>query len=103
MSIGSIRSVILYLNNHYADDVTLDVLQEKFYISKYYLCREFRKATGLTVHKYIRRKRLTRVHELRTQGLPIGDAALEAGFRDYSSFYRAFQKEYGVPPRKGLG
>lgn len=102
ISMGSIRSVILYLNNHYTADLTLDILQEKFYISKYYLCREFRKATGLTVHEYIRRKRLTKVHELRAQGMPIGDAAMEAGFRDYSSFYRAFQKEYGVPPRKGL-
>lgn len=102
VSTGPIKSVILYLNNNYAGEVTLDILQEKFFISKYYLCREFRKVTGLTVHEYIRRKRLTRVRELRSQGLHIGDAALEAGFRDYSSFYRAFRKEYGVPPRKDL-
>ena len=101
-STSPVKSVILYLNNHYNTDVTLDALQERFYISKYYLCREFRKATGLTVHEYIRRKRLTRVRELRSQGLRINDAALEAGFNDYSSFYRAFQKEYGIPPRKDV-
>lgn len=98
-STNPIKSVILYLNNNYDTSVTLDVLQKKFFISKYYLCREFRKATGLTVHEYIRRKRLTKVRELRSQGLRINDAALEAGFNDYSSFYRAFQKEYGMPPR----
>ena len=102
ISMGPIKSVILYLNNHYASDIKLDILQEKFFISKYYLCREFRKATGLTVHEYIRRKRLTKARELRNLGMPIGDAALEAGFHDYSSFYRAFQKEYGVPPRKAM-
>ncbi len=101
-STSPVKSVILYLNNNYNTDVTLDALQERFYISKYYLCREFRKATGLTVHEYIRRKRLTRVRELRSQGLRINDAALEAGFNDYSSFYRAFQKEYGIPPRKDV-
>ena len=98
-----IKSVILYLNNHYTSAITLDILQEKFFISKYYLCREFRKATGMTVHAYIRRKRLTKVRELHSQGLRIGNAAMEAGFHDYSSFYRAFQKEYGIPPRQDLG
>ena len=102
ISMRPIKSVILYLNNHYASDITLDTLQDRFFISKYYLCREFRKATGLTVHEYIRRKRLTRVRELHAQGMPIGDAALETGFHDYSSFYRAFQKEYAAPPRKAL-
>ncbi len=98
-----IRSVILYLNSHYASPITLDALQEKFFLSKYYLCREFRKATGMTVHTYICRKRLTRVRELHALGKSISSAALEAGFHDYSSFYRAFQKEYGCPPRQDLG
>lgn len=97
-----VKSIILYLNGNYTGEITLDALQEKFFISKYHLCREFRKATGLTVHEYVRRKRLTKVHELRSQGLRIGDAAVEAGFRDYSSFYRAFRKEYGTPPKKDL-
>lgn len=99
-SVSPVRSVILYLSSNYDTSVTLDFLQEKFFISKYYLCREFHKATGLTVHEYIRRKRLTKVRELRSQGMRICDAAMEAGFHDYSSFYRAYQKEYGIPPRK---
>lgn len=102
ISMGPIRSVILHLNNHYTGNITLDYLQERFFISKYYLCREFRKATGLTVHEYIRRKRLTKVRELCAGGMSIGDAALKAGFQDYSSFYRAFRREYGVPPRREL-
>ncbi len=102
LSVEPIKSVILYLNNNYTSDITLDTLQEKFFISKYYLCREFHRATGLTVHAYISRKRLTKVRELRSRGMRIGDAALEAGFRDYSSFYRAFQKEYGVSPREAM-
>lgn len=102
VSSGPIKSVILYLNNHFSLDVTLDSLQDRFFISKYYLCREFRRTTGLTIHEYIRRKRLTKVRELCSQGMSINSAALEAGFHDYSCFYRAFRKEYGAPPRKEL-
>lgn len=97
-----IKPVLLYLNNNYAEDITLDMLEEKFYLSKYYLCRTFHKATGLTIHEYIRRKRLTRVRELRSEGLSIGEAATQSGFRSYSSFYRAYLNEFGTPPRKEM-
>ena len=90
------------LNNHYTEDITLDLLHEKFFISKYHLCRAFHKATGLTIHEYIRRKRVTKVRELCAEGMSIGDAAAQAGFNDYSSFYRAYQKEYGTSPREDL-
>ena len=96
------KSVLLYLNNRYAEDISLDMLGDKFYLSKYHLCRAFKKATGLTIHEYIRRKRLTRVRELRAEGKNITQAAMEAGFHDYSSFYRAYLKEHGNPPKSDL-
>ena len=97
-----VKSVILYINNHYTEDISLDFLENKFFISKYYLCRAFRKSTGLTIHEYIRRKRLTKVRELCEAGLNISNASIQSGFRDYSSFYRAYQKEYGVSPSSDL-
>lgn len=97
-----IKPVLLYLNNNYTEDISLSMLEEKFFLSKYYLCRAFHKATGLTVHEYVRRKRLTRVRELRSEGMNIGEAAIQSGFHSYSSFYRAYLNEYGTPPRKDL-
>lgn len=100
LSSSPIKKVILYLNNNYTQDITLDMLEERFFLSKYYLCRMFHKATGLTIREYIRRKRLTRVRELRAEGKNIGEAAAGAGFLSYSSFYRAYINEYGTAPRK---
>ena len=97
-----VKSIILYINNHYTEDISLDFLENKFFISKHYLCRAFRKATGLTIHEYIRRKRLTKVRELCESGLNISTASNQAGFSDYSSFYRAYQKEYGTSPSSDL-
>ena len=99
---GPIRAIIQYLNQNYTENITLDMLAEKFYLSKYYLCRAFHKATGLTIHDYIRVKRLTLVRELKSEGKNISEAAMRAGFTDYSSFYRAYVKEYGVSPRNDL-
>lgn len=102
MTANPMRPVLLYLNNRYTENITLDMLQEQFFMSKYYLCRTFHKATGLTIHEYLRRKRLTRVRELKTEGKSIMEAALQAGFGDYSSFYRAYRKEYGCAPSEEL-
>ncbi|MBQ8816075.1 MAG: helix-turn-helix domain-containing protein [Lachnospiraceae bacterium] len=99
---GTLKEIISYLNEHFTEDITLNLLEDKFYISKYYLCRAFRKATGLTVHEYIRLKRLAMVRDLRAGGMNIGDAALQAGFHDYSAFYRAYKKEFGPAPGKNL-
>ena len=97
-----IKSVIHYINRHYTEDISLDLLHEKFFVSKYHLCRAFHKATGLTIHEYIRRKRITKVRELYAEGMNLGDAAVGSGFSDYSSFYRAYRKEYGTSPKKDL-
>ncbi len=99
---GSMKSVLVFLNNNYTDDISLDMLADKFFLSKHYLCRAFHKATGLTVHEYICSKRLALVRELRGNGMNLGEAAMAAGFRDYSSFYRAYVKQHGISPKEGL-
>ena len=96
----TIKNVINYLNSHFTEDVTLDTLCEEFFVSKYHLCHLFKKATGLTVHQYIKQKRLTLVDELKLEGKTLTDAALTAGFCDYSSFYRAYVKLHKKNPAK---
>lgn len=96
----SIAPILIYLNNNFTEDLSLDTLANMFYLSKGYLCRAFHQATGLTVHEYIRRKRLALAHDLRASGMNLTEAAGAAGFHDYSSFYRSYVKEYGFSPRK---
>lgn len=97
-----IEKVIAYINKHYTDDIDLEILENEFFISKYHLCRIFRKATGLTVHDYINRKRLTKVRELCAEGKNLSDAAILSGFCDYSSFYRAHKKVTGRSPKNSF-
>lgn len=96
-----IKSVIHYINNHYTEKITLDAICEKFFLSKYYLCHIFKEATGLTVHEYVKRKRLALAREYVREGKTLTEAAILSGFSDYSSFYRAYMKENKQNPKKG--
>lgn len=95
-----VKQILLYINNNFAENINLDRLAEQFFVSKYHICKIFKNGTGHTVHSYVTRKRITRVRELRKQGKSISEAAYLAGFGNYTSFYRAYLKEYGAPPGK---
>ena len=97
-----IKKVISHINANLKNEITLDKLAKEFYISKYHLCRTFKNSTGLTIHDYIKQKRLTIVKELVKEGNTLTDAAISAGFNDYSSFYRAYVKRYNENPRTAL-
>lgn len=98
----TVSAVVQYLNNNFTREITLDMLAEKFYISKYHLCKVFMNATGLTIHKYVQLKRFAMIRDLRVNGMNLLDASLQAGFLNYSSFYRAYVNEYGLAPTKDL-
>lgn len=95
---SSIQSIIHYLNTHFTDDISLEFLCNHFFISKYYLCRIFKKHTGLTLQQYINEKRLSYFESLRKEGRLLTECASLAGFHDYSAFYRVYVKKYGHSP-----
>lgn len=95
-----LADVINYINSHYTEDLYLEDIASRFFISKYHLCHLFKETTGLTMHTYINRKRITRVRELVADGSNITNAVVNAGFNNYSSFYRAYVKVFGVSPGK---
>ncbi|MBQ5746687.1 MAG: helix-turn-helix transcriptional regulator, partial [Clostridia bacterium] len=99
---GLIKDIVIYINDNITSPLTLDSIAEHFYISKYYLCRLFKKKLGLTVSKYITHKRILLVKELYASGKNITEAVVNSGFGDYSSFFTAYKKETGESPRKGL-
>ena len=95
---GTITDMIRYLNEHLTEPVTLDDLSSRFFISKYYMNRAFKKATGTTVMDYLIYKRVVMARQLMLNGFTASDAANETGFGDYSTFYRAYKKVMGCRP-----
>lgn len=81
-----------YINNHLKDDLSIDALSQRFYISKYHFMRLFKEHTGYSVHQYILEKRLIYTKRLTGEGMKITCACIEAGFKDYSTYLRASKK-----------
>ncbi len=90
--------VIKYLNDNIDKDITLDKLSRRFFVSKYYLCRAFKKHNGISVHGYITQKRVMYAKQLIENGETASGAAYKVGFGDYSAFYRAYIKIVGKSP-----
>ncbi len=96
-----LRQVIRYINNHFTENISIDELSEKFFVSKYHLCKIFKKATGHTIHSYITNKRLSFVDEMTSNGAKLSEASDKAGFNSYSSYYRAYKNKHRRAPSNG--
>lgn len=94
--------VIAYIQEHLREEVNVDLLAEKFYISKYYLMRQFKQATGYSIHQYLNEKRIQAAKQMILSGMPASRACYECGFRDYSTFARRFKEIVGIAPSKVL-
>jgi AraC-like DNA-binding protein len=87
-----------YLENHYAEEVTLDDLVRLTHLSRYHLIRVFSGSVGVPPHAYLRQVRIRRAKEQLARGAGITDVALAAGFTDQSHLTRWFKRLWGITP-----
>lgn len=93
-----IVELVQYINSHLAEELTVETLSGKFYISKYHMMRKFKEETGYSLHQYILEKRILAAREQILAGTPATTACLECGFKDYSTFTRAFKSKLQMLP-----
>lgn len=92
--------ILKYINENLSENLSIQVLSENFFMSRYYFMHKFKANTGYTVYNYILKKRLIKVNRLVKEGMSLGEASEQSGFRDYSSFVRAFKKHFLLSPRE---
>ena len=90
--------IINYINEYIDSNISLDNLAKRFFVSKYYLCRSFKKYSGVSIHAYVNHKRVMYAKQLIDSGETASGAAYKVGFGDYSAFYRAYVKIVGKTP-----
>ena len=93
-----IKHLILFIENHLSEELSVEYLAEQFYISRYHLMRLFKKETGQSLYDYLTERRLFFARELMRQGISATESCFQAGFGSYSSFTRAYGKRFGTTP-----
>ena len=91
--------ILDYINENLAEDITIDKLAAQFYLNRYYLMHFFKEGTGYTIGNYITEKRLLHAKNLVQKGKTLTEACFESGFKNYSTFSRAFKKAFNTMPK----
>lgn len=91
--------VISYINQNLATLRSPKEVADAFYLSQSQLYRSFREYTGTTLWNYVRTKQLITAKELLLNGEAPAKVATACGFDDYSTFYRAYKRQFGRSPQ----
>lgn len=94
-----IGSIVKYINENYGSISDIEEIANKFYISKYHLCRLFSKNLGVSIITYLNTIKIRKACEMIKDGKEsITDIAMNCGFNSSSYFCKVFRAEKGVSP-----
>lgn len=94
-----IDSILSYTEQNYNEKITIQDITDEFHIGKTVLIRLFKENLNCTFHHHLTLVRLNAAKNMFTNDLSMETIAESVGFNDYSSFYRAFKKEFGISPK----
>ncbi len=95
---SAVQQVRGYLDEHFAEPVSLAELAGLVGLSPYYVHRVFEREVGLPPHAYLESVRIRQAQRLLAQGEPIAQVAAELGFSDQSHLTRRFTRLLGITP-----
>lgn len=105
--VESLQRAIEYMEDHLLEEITVKDIAKQAHLSPYHFQRTFVILTGITIGKYLRRRRLTKAaQELCNSSTKVIDLDYKYGYQTPESFAKAFQKQHGFTPsevRKGIG
>ena len=94
--------IVNFVNDNITLPLTSDSIAAHFYISRSLLYSQFKKATGTSIHNYIRAKRLIMARQLISAGISPVDACWQCGFSDYTTFFRGYKARFGTSPKDDI-
>lgn len=93
-----IDEITAYLENHLEDKITLSQTAHRFLVSKSTISHLFSQKLGISFYRWVTQRRLIAAKNLIQEGKAMEDIFEQVGFGDYTTFYKAFKKEYGISP-----
>jgi AraC-like DNA-binding protein len=98
-NLNRLNMVLQYIQNNYADSISIEDLATLIHLSEYRFCHLFKESIGQSPLNYINEVRLKKAHHLLEQNeMTISEVASAVGFQDYNNFGRLFRKYFGYSP-----
>ena len=95
-----VQQIMLYLDSHFTEQLTLHSIADHFHVSVSYLCREFARYNLHSIYDYVLYRRVMFACEQIKKGGNLTTIAYQCGFNNYNTFMRTFKKHIGMPPRE---
>lgn len=89
-----------YIDRHFMEDISVASIAGAMAMAPTSAQRLFRNETGMSIKSYLTLRRVTAAKSLIMQGQNAMDIFTDCGFKDYSTFYRAFRKYIGMTPNE---
>lgn len=93
-----IETACNYMEQHFAEHISLDQICREAGLSRSALLRAFTKSKGITPYRYLETIRINEAEKLLSAGVPLPDAAIMTGFSDQSHFTNYFTSFTGLSP-----
>lgn len=94
-----IREVIRYVQQRYAEDISISSIAGHVYLTPTYLCLLFKKERGMSIHDFITQTRVDKAKQLlRDRSLKLYEIANRVGYQDANYFSKVFRKITGENP-----
>lgn len=95
---GEMHAITHYIAQHLSEDLTVDTLAKRMGISSSGITHLFKKELGISIHQYVTQRRLIFAQSLLKAKKKPSKIYTDCGYKDYSSFYKAYMQFFGYPP-----
>lgn len=95
-----IDDIVSYVESHLDSKISLEGIAKRFFVSESTIEQTFQKKMHVSFYRYVTQRRLISAKNMIIEEKNLEQLSHRVGFLDYSTFYRAFKKEYGISPRE---
>lgn len=98
----NVRNILSYIEQHYMEELSLELVADNVHLSKFYMVKIFKELTGMTVFEYINKRRISQAKLLfqfdnkRT----VTEVCYQVGFKQLTHFSRNFKRLVGMTPEQ---
>lgn len=86
------------ITSHPEQELPIEAMAEKIFVSKYHFIRKFKNSIGMTPHRFCIQNRIRTSQRMLDEKKPISGIAAKMGFYDQSHFDKAFRRIVGISP-----